>query len=113
VILDEQADSMSAVNGDATFAFNPGCPIAGQYWRDLPASYHNGSGSFSFADGHSEINKWMNRSSVAGNNYAQTVYPVTGQTYGSSAKWKTTNMRHSIDYEWVQDRMPYKTIPTP
>jgi prepilin-type N-terminal cleavage/methylation domain-containing protein/prepilin-type processing-associated H-X9-DG protein len=110
VILDEQADSMSAVNGDATYAFDPGCPIAGQYWRDLPASYHDGAGSFSFADGHSEINKWLNRSSVAGQ-AAQTVYPVTGTTYGSSAPWKKNLMRHSVDYEWVQDRMPFKSIP--
>ncbi len=25
---------------------------------DFPASYHNGSGGLSFADGHSEIHKW-------------------------------------------------------
>ena len=25
---------------------------------DYPASYHNGAGGFSFADGHSEIKKW-------------------------------------------------------
>ncbi len=27
-------------------------------WNDLPASFHNGAGGFSFADGHSEIHKW-------------------------------------------------------
>ncbi|MEI6195749.1 MAG: prepilin-type N-terminal cleavage/methylation domain-containing protein [Verrucomicrobiota bacterium] len=27
-------------------------------WNDLPASYHGGSGSFSFADGHSETHRW-------------------------------------------------------
>jgi prepilin-type N-terminal cleavage/methylation domain-containing protein/prepilin-type processing-associated H-X9-DG protein len=27
-------------------------------WHDLPASYHNGAASFSFADGHSEIHRW-------------------------------------------------------
>lgn len=26
---------------------------------DYPASYHNGAGGFSFADGHSEIRKWV------------------------------------------------------
>ena len=25
---------------------------------DIPASYHGGSGGFSFADGHSETKKW-------------------------------------------------------
>jgi len=31
-------------------------------WVDLPASYHNGSGGFSFADGHSEMHRWRNAS---------------------------------------------------
>jgi prepilin-type N-terminal cleavage/methylation domain-containing protein/prepilin-type processing-associated H-X9-DG protein len=108
VILDEQADSMSAINGDATFSFDVGCPPTQEYWRDLPASYHNGAGSFSFADGHSEIVPWQNRSRFPGAK-AQTIYPVTRTTWGSSAPWKATKMRGSIDYEWVQDHMPYKS----
>ena len=28
-------------------------------WIDQPASYHNGAGGFAFADGHSEIHKWV------------------------------------------------------
>ena len=28
-------------------------------WLDLPASYHNGATSFAFADGHSDIHRWM------------------------------------------------------
>jgi prepilin-type N-terminal cleavage/methylation domain-containing protein/prepilin-type processing-associated H-X9-DG protein len=31
-------------------------------WIDLPASYHNGAASFSFADGHSETHRWQNDS---------------------------------------------------
>jgi len=27
-------------------------------WNDYPASYHNGAGGLSFADGHAEIKKW-------------------------------------------------------
>lgn len=27
-------------------------------WVDLPASYHNGAAAFSFADGHSQIQRW-------------------------------------------------------
>jgi len=107
VILDEQADSMSAVNGDATYAFDPGYAPLSEHWRDLPASYHNGCGSFSFADGHSEIHKWMNKtSSTAPGVKARTIYPVTKGVAGSP--WKTDPMGYSIDYEWVQDGMPYK-----
>jgi prepilin-type processing-associated H-X9-DG protein len=29
-------------------------------WFDLPASYHNGTAAFSFADGHSEVHRWVN-----------------------------------------------------
>lgn len=28
-------------------------------WWELPANYHNNSGSFSFADGHAEIRPWQ------------------------------------------------------
>jgi prepilin-type N-terminal cleavage/methylation domain-containing protein/prepilin-type processing-associated H-X9-DG protein len=28
-------------------------------WDDVPASYHNGAGGLSFADGHAEIRKWV------------------------------------------------------
>ena len=110
VILDEQADSMSAVNGDATYAFDVGLPPSSEYWRDLPASYHNGAGSFSFADGHSEIHKWSNRThspAPPGSN-GRTVYPVTKTTWGTTAPWKTSTMSFSEDYEWMQDRMPYR-----
>lgn len=31
-------------------------------WNDLPASYHDGAGCFSFADGHGEIHRWHNPS---------------------------------------------------
>src|SRR5882724_7219514 len=55
VILDEHPDSLN----DAIFAFNPGSAPAAETWRDLPASTHNRSGSFSFADGHSELHKWQ------------------------------------------------------
>ena len=50
VHVDEHPNSIN----DAGF-FNPnGAAI----WTDQPATYHNGSCGFSFADGHSEIHKW-------------------------------------------------------
>ena len=103
VVLDEQADSICALNGDATYAFDPGPSINSEQWRDLPASYHNNCGSFSFADGHSELHRWL---VTSGNN--KTTYLVTMTTYGASgAPWKNTQ-GHSEDFEWVQDRMPYR-----
>jgi prepilin-type N-terminal cleavage/methylation domain-containing protein/prepilin-type processing-associated H-X9-DG protein len=96
--LDENADSICAVNGDAVFAFNPGYSVTGEKWRDLPGSYHGSSTSFSFADGHSEIHKWVQ---VNG----KTVYPVTGT---GLEPWSTISMSHSSDYEWMEDRTPYR-----
>ena len=54
VFLDEHPDSIN----DGYFLNTP----AGYnhlQWVDLPASYHNGGCSFSFADGHTEVHHWV------------------------------------------------------
>jgi prepilin-type N-terminal cleavage/methylation domain-containing protein/prepilin-type processing-associated H-X9-DG protein len=51
VFLDEHADSID--NG--LFMVPMGQTSS---WGDTPASYHGGSGAFSFADGHAEIKPW-------------------------------------------------------
>ncbi len=58
VFLDERADSIN----DGYYAVDmTGFPDQPASWMlvDLPASYHNGSGGFSFVDGHSEPRKWV------------------------------------------------------
>ncbi|MDB6121175.1 MAG: hypothetical protein JWQ71_168 [Pedosphaera sp.] len=63
VTLDERSDTINdnsfcvdmsnTGNADGTGANNP-------YWLiDYPASYHNASGRFSFADGHVEAHRWL------------------------------------------------------
>lgn len=52
VYVDEHPDSIN----DAGF-FNPN--QNGGNIVDIPATYHNGACGFSFADGHSEIKKWV------------------------------------------------------
>jgi prepilin-type N-terminal cleavage/methylation domain-containing protein/prepilin-type processing-associated H-X9-DG protein len=56
VTLDEHPDSIN----DAYYLNNP---EGNSRWGDAPASYHNGAGGFSFADGHSEIHKWLSQAS--------------------------------------------------
>jgi prepilin-type processing-associated H-X9-DG protein len=56
VFLDEHPDSI-----DDGYFLNT--RDTGQ-WLDLPASAHNGGGSFSFADGHTEIHRWRNPDTV-------------------------------------------------
>jgi prepilin-type processing-associated H-X9-DG protein len=58
VTLDEHPDSIN----DAWFMTDV---IDTGIWEDFPASYHNGAGSFSFADGHSEIHRWLRKVTVA------------------------------------------------
>jgi|ERR1041385_1329052 prepilin-type N-terminal cleavage/methylation domain-containing protein/prepilin-type processing-associated H-X9-DG protein len=52
VFLDEREDGIN----DGWFASDPDT-----LWQiiDYPASYHNRAAGFSFADGHSEIHKWL------------------------------------------------------
>jgi prepilin-type N-terminal cleavage/methylation domain-containing protein/prepilin-type processing-associated H-X9-DG protein len=62
VMIDEHPDSIN----DAAFGvqmMNYDLPTfiapATATWVDLPASYHNGAAGLSFADGHSEIHRWL------------------------------------------------------
>jgi prepilin-type processing-associated H-X9-DG protein len=64
VFLDEREDSINdgmfviAMEGAAP---SPNAqPNPGAYGiSDYPAAYHGGAGGFSFADGHSELKKWL------------------------------------------------------
>jgi len=49
VYAEEHPDS---INDPAFYS-----PVIG-YWIDLPTGYHNGGGSFAFADGHAETHRW-------------------------------------------------------
>ncbi|MGH7951850.1 MAG: hypothetical protein ACREFE_08025, partial [Limisphaerales bacterium] len=55
VLLDEHPDSIN----DGFFAFQMPLSAARTLFVDIPAGYHNGASAFSFADGHSEIHKWL------------------------------------------------------
>jgi len=58
VLLDEHPDS---INDDLFSVLMQ--PHA--LWTDVPGSSHNGACGFSFADGHSEIKKWVDSNTVA------------------------------------------------
>ena len=63
VFLDEREDTIN----DAMFVVDMGgFPNEPSRHRivDIPASYHGGSGGFSFADGHSEVKKWTDPRTV-------------------------------------------------
>jgi len=62
VFIDEHPDSIN----DGLFAMRmPAAtvwPGGFTVWDDVPASYHNGAGGLSFADGHAETKKWLDAS---------------------------------------------------
>jgi prepilin-type processing-associated H-X9-DG protein len=64
-------------------------------WQQLPASYHNGGCTLSFADGHEEYKKWL---------VPQTREPIyyTNWDYFYAPWAQTTDRR---DYDWVARRM--------
>ena len=57
LLLDMREDSIDMGNFGVNMAGWPDRPDHYGFW-DLPGFYHNGSGNFAFADGHSEIKKW-------------------------------------------------------
>jgi len=67
LMLDEHPDSINDGYYDIGTA-EPPIGSAGQLtvaaWVDLPASYHNGAGGFSFTDGHAEIHQWKCQSTL-------------------------------------------------
>jgi prepilin-type N-terminal cleavage/methylation domain-containing protein/prepilin-type processing-associated H-X9-DG protein len=93
VILDEHPDSID----DAAFHSVGGHLKANAAWRNIPASYHYGGGAnLSFADGHSEIHKWLDARTKPGVKFIRIPDPSPMQTPGN------------VDYEWMNDRLPYE-----
>lgn len=61
LFLDEHPDSIDDgyfLNKAAEYDWD------GAEWIDLPASYHNNSSAFSFADGHGELHRWIEPSTI-------------------------------------------------
>ena len=87
VFLDERFDSINDGEFCTSMSGYPDQP-AQFYLIDFPASYHGGSGGFSFADGHSEIHKWKD---------SRTLPPL-----GSITKLKVPSP-NSPDSYWLAD----------
>ncbi len=84
VFLDEHPDSIN----DGYFLNR----LDDLEWTDLPASYHGGAASFTFADGHAEIHRWVNPATKppARPDAARLPRPV--------------ELSDRADFDWVRDR---------
>ncbi len=86
VLMDQHPDSIN----DPFISM----PMNKATWDDLPASYHNGAGGISFADGHAEIKKWQD---------GATVQPIT------RTAWNGNNHAASpADNPWIKERSSAK-----
>ncbi|MFO1487605.1 MAG: hypothetical protein U1F65_03925, partial [Verrucomicrobiota bacterium] len=64
-------------------------------YPDLPASYHNNAGGFSFADGHVELHKWLDSSTIK--------LPIKGVSTQNTPVSGT-----SVDLLWLRDHTTVK-----
>ncbi len=105
VFLDEHPDSINdgyfldkeapAVNP----GFNPNIAASdntSDKWTELPASYHNRSTAFSFADGHASLHHWLK---------SNTIRPPAPNAAGLPIRIPTTPTDESADFDWVIEHM--------
>lgn len=86
VFLDEQADTIN----DGFFVNR----LDEYNWGNLPGSYHNGGGNFSFADGHVESHRWL---------VPSTIRPVQRARINN-----TLPASPPTDFDWIKMRSSLK-----
>ena len=90
VFLDEHPDSIN----DGYFLNR----LEDLEWTDLPASYHNGAASFTFADGHAELHRWV----------SQATRPPARPD--AAALPRPVAVGDSADFDWVRDRTSVEVL---
>jgi prepilin-type processing-associated H-X9-DG protein len=90
--LDENPDNINDAFFIASSAQNNGA------WGDIPASYHNGAGGFSFADGHAEVKKWKGRLAAMGQRQPYYTTPPAPAI---------TTPQEKSDWAWYWERTQY------
>jgi prepilin-type N-terminal cleavage/methylation domain-containing protein len=93
VFLDMREDRVNWSNfmTDMT-GYSPSNPQAYSFTSDMPGMYHNNAGGFSFADGHSEIKRWLD---------PRTTPPL--QDGGNPVGVTSTPSPNNPDVAWLQD----------
>jgi prepilin-type processing-associated H-X9-DG protein len=86
LLVDEHPDSIN----DGYYLNNPNTTS----WQDIPASYHDGGCTFSFADGHAEIMKW---GSATSRYPVKFIYPST----------RSFDPLGRADFAWYLERTGY------
>jgi len=89
LFTDMREDSIDMGNFAVNMAGWPSKPAAYGFW-DLPGFYHNGVGSFSFSDGHSELKRWLDPPTT----------PPIKPGIGYPDRFNSPN---NLDIAWLQD----------
>jgi len=84
VFLDEHPDSIN----DGYFLNR----LDQAEWIDLPASYHNGGANFTFADGHAQGHRWLNKATQPPARPDATALPFS------------VDASQRADFDWVIQR---------
>jgi prepilin-type N-terminal cleavage/methylation domain-containing protein/prepilin-type processing-associated H-X9-DG protein len=95
VYVDENPDSIN----------DAGCfpSVSATTFTDAPATYHNGAAGFAFADGHSEIHRWLGptmRGRLSKVYYGGVDFSITG------------NAKDKSDVQWYSYHSPRATTKT-
>jgi prepilin-type N-terminal cleavage/methylation domain-containing protein/prepilin-type processing-associated H-X9-DG protein len=88
VFVDQREDSINMGNFAVYMGGYPDRPNLYELW-DVPASYHGRAGGFSFADGHSELHRWLD---------PRTTPPLTPNGLPGQ-----TSSANNVDVGWMQD----------
>ncbi len=91
VLLDEHPDALS----DGWLCFNCFYSSQGAWWDALPAAYHEGGCTFTFADGHAEWKRWL---------APQTCQPVLYSLWDAGARALAVSEGPRTDYVWLWQR---------
>ncbi|HUA39576.1 MAG TPA: prepilin-type N-terminal cleavage/methylation domain-containing protein [Candidatus Sulfopaludibacter sp.] len=101
VILDESPDSIN----DGCFAVQmPATGTGSAEWVDTPSNAHGNACGFAFADGHSEIHRWVN---------APSLYDIPNVTYHPLPQGRYVPAPDNQDVLWVAKRTSARTDGTP
>jgi len=104
-IFVEEADGQAAFNA-GTWAFNPGATPAQCTWQDSTACFHINSSSFSFADGHAEMHRWVEPNTIAAG-----LASANGSTTAAHAFTRAQPV--DLDINWVIPRFQFLNMPYP
>jgi prepilin-type N-terminal cleavage/methylation domain-containing protein len=89
ILLDEREDSLNDGYFLVDMLSYPDKPQR-DFLYDVPASYHNGAGGLNFADGHSEIHRWLD--------------PRTRPKLTANSVAQHLTTPNNVDVQWLQRR---------